>query len=111
MTANELRVGNWVNNNEEDYQITSATIGQLERGNSTATPIKLTRKWLLRFGGKKVKGLDWSIKFGGLQFYCRYNKKWYSSIDGLYLSDRIQYVHQLQNLYFAITGFELEVSV
>jgi hypothetical protein len=28
MQASEFRVGNWVNNNEEDYQITSATIAQ-----------------------------------------------------------------------------------
>jgi hypothetical protein len=62
---------------------------------------------LIIFGGEKANELDWSIKFGGLKFYCRYNKKWYSSIDGLYLSDRIQYAHQLQNLYHSLTGEEL----
>jgi len=48
MKPNELRVGNWVNNNEEDYQITSATIAQLERGDLTAKPIKLTDEWIKR---------------------------------------------------------------
>ena len=50
MKPNELRVGNWVNNNEEDYQITSATIAQLERGDSTAKPIELTDEWIKRLG-------------------------------------------------------------
>lgn len=111
MQASELRVGNWVNNKEEDYQITSATIAQLERGDSTAIPINITEHWLIRFGAEKVNQSDWSLKFGGLNFYCRYNKVWYSSIEGLYLSDRVQYVHQLQNLYHSITGLELSVSV
>lgn len=88
---------------EEDYPMTEYS--------DYAQPIILNEDWLIRFGAEKVNQSDWSLKFGGLKFYCRYNKVWYSSIESLYLSDRLQYVHQLQNLYHSITGFELSVSV
>jgi hypothetical protein len=101
MNARELRIGNWVNNNEEDYQITSATILQIERGDAIAHPISLTEEWLVKF-----------------EFRC-YDNKWdadeiiiMKNGDGyLYLANQLHvnlfYVNQLQNLYFALTGKEL----
>ena len=105
MEAKELRVGNWVNNNEEDYQITSATITQLERGDSTAQPITLTPEWLNRFGfvnGEKenfsfTKNMD--LRIIGAE--ADYNGIWIGEI---------YYVHNLQNLYYAMNGVELSVS-
>lgn len=73
-------------------------------------PIPLTEEWLERFGGKKVNNIDWKIKIRGIEFYTRYNKKWYSSICDFYLSDKIQYVHELQNIYHALTGEELTIN-
>lgn len=111
MKANELRIGNWVNNNEEDYQITSATIAQLERGDSTAKPILLTEEWLVKFGAEKVNQIDWVLKIGSVVFCFRFYKEWYSSIGSIYLSDRIQYVHQVQNLYYCLCGKELQINI
>jgi hypothetical protein len=105
MKANELRVGNWVNNNEEDYQITSATIAQLERGDSEAKPIPLTEEWLIKFGfDKKFSKDKFTIIPNGKLDYEKgrtYFNAW------TILEHQPEYVHQLQNLYFALTGEEL----
>lgn len=112
MKSNELRVGNWVNNNEENYRITSATIVQLERGDSTVIPIELTEFWLIDCGFVDngfsfIKGdfeVTWAIRVVSNNqrscFYLSGNipESW---------KIRIKYVHELQNLYFAITGDEL----
>lgn len=131
MKPNELRVGNWVNNNEEDYQITSATIAQLERGDSTAVPILLTEEWLLRFGLKKEEkspsqnhGNYFSINIMDYKYsfaYADFRKDWgfyHSYTDAPkdednnrfdFISCGIKYVHQLQNLFYALSGNELEI--
>lgn len=118
MKANELRVGNWVNNNEEDYQITSATIAQLERGDSEAKPIPLTEEWLVKFGfeftnnpnqygwyksvGNRV--LCWCYSYTiGLEFKEGQCDEYKDVLFDL----ECKYAHTLQNLYFALTGEEL----
>lgn len=123
MKSSELRVGNWVNNNEEDYQITSATIVQLERGDSTAKPIDITYEWLLKLGFTYIHGdNDYHIYASPehdyyLQMDARRNNGEYVILDNTLLGDlrsfastSIKYVHQLQNLYFALTGIELEIK-
>ena len=119
MKANELRIGNWVNNNEEDYQITSATILQLERGDSTAKPIPLTEEWLIKFGFKKD---DTGVDVFDQDYFEWYQKEFpiigmlSQSNDKSYIFDentdtlKIYYVHQLQNLYFALTNEELTMK-
>lgn len=116
MKSNELRVGNWVNNNEEDYQITSATIAQLERGDSTAKPIPLTDEWLLRLGFKEYKDFGYKTKqfdlvpLQGFSYNLNTKKVMImqkGDIQSHWLENEINYVHQLQNLYFALTGEEL----
>jgi hypothetical protein len=121
MKANELRLGNYICN--EDYIVIVESIDkdgcivnfisdnvQGFTNNKGIEPIPLTEEWLLKMGGKKVNNLDWCIMFGGIEFYCRYNKFWYCSIGSVYLSDRIQFVHQVQNLYFSITNQELTMK-
>jgi hypothetical protein len=73
-------------------------------------PIPLTEEWLLRFGfedkGKKVfrivnsgMNMSFSVAFTGIGYTpCQFSSK------------RIEYVHQLQNLYFALTGEELAIA-
>jgi hypothetical protein len=110
MKANELRIGNWVNNNEEDYQITSATISQLERGDSTAMPIPLTEEWLLRLGFEKPAH-SWNGKIFHLSQWDAYPLNWCVAMDknGAVIVHKLKYVHQLQNLYFALTNEELTI--
>ncbi len=72
--------------------------------------IPLTEEWLAKLGFEKIENPNntgtflWTInEIGFIQsdkFYC-------ASIDSLI---EIQYVHQLQNLYFALTGEELTLK-
>ncbi len=103
MKASDLRVGNWVSKHGEYYQITSATIVSLERGESDAEPIPLTEEWLLKFGFKRHPNYSYwfcgriiLVIDNGVYFLCDVDMR----ID-------IKYVHQLQNLYHALTGEEL----
>jgi hypothetical protein len=80
-------------------------------------PIPLTEEWLLKFGFKK--DLDGSFVFGLLSMFKDkrlkqnvyiYTESTQSLSDGQWvvINDlKLQYVHQLQNLYFALTGEEL----
>jgi hypothetical protein len=98
MKASELRIGNWVNNNGEDYQITSATIVSLERGESTAHPILITEEWLKRFGFEKLddeRGLYVNNKINLFIYF-----------DGRRVSG---YIHELQNFVYCLSGKELEI--
>ena len=114
MKPNELRVGNWVNNNEEDYQITSATISQLERVDSTAKPIELTPEWAKRLGFEIVGGgisydKDKLCLYFGDSILSGKNGRTYFNSWAI-LEHTPKYVHELQNLYYALTGVELSAS-
>ncbi len=68
------------------------------------SPIPLTEEWLLKFGFKQKNGIkcwvneDVEICFETLANYYRLYPR----------TNKIKYVHQLQNLYFALTGSELQ---
>ena len=59
-------------------------------------PIPLTEEWLLRF---KLKN--------NYIFYCRITDNGYEVYYRREFTTKIHYVHQLQNLYFALTNQEL----
>ena len=114
MKPNELRVGNWVNNNEENYQITSATIIQLERGDSTAKPIELSDEWIKRLGFEiltdKNKGFKTtSYSHTKIPFVVYWDGVRLST--GFWQGNEKRYVHELQNLFYALSGQGLELSV
>ena len=85
-------------------------------------PILLTEEWLLRFGAidnnkderKKYnfKEINWYFGFignyGDFRIY-QYTDNFKYWLDQ-YKTIEIKYVHQLQNLYFAITGEELKIK-
>lgn len=79
-------------------------------GCSFAKPIPLTEEWLVRMGfekysdGGELKGIDC--------FYCKGKLKGAISLPNFMFNGFIQikHVHQLQNLYFALTGEELTIK-
>lgn len=110
MKANELRIGNWVSNGEIEFQITSKDIYHLDVyvGRVIANPIPITPEWLQRFGFEKInhriEGVIYKKEWLKLTESC-------AGVDwrgGHIQRERCKYVHQLQNLYFALTGEELE---
>ena len=103
MKATELRIGNLVLENETQQvgQVDLVIIGIIERElNHTYKPIPLTEEWLERFNWNPPKdiGVSFSLTTYEIHFVAgNYYKK-------------IEYVHQLQNLYFALTGEELTIK-
>ncbi len=133
----ELRIGNWINANSSGRDVQLSVIDQNEtisvlsaKGNSVGrfelsefSPIPITHEWLERFGFEKTtietgmpsgRATEYKIKvvdrktllvvwFDPLEIeICQYFS------EQTILFDHIKNVHQLQNLYFAITGTELE---
>lgn len=121
MKPNELRIGNWVY--FTDWPVSDNPV-QVERSTLSedwvkffASPIPLTKEWLLRFGFEINENQDYEMNFGrkcievvecqdddlGLK---------YRNDVGLTCNwiDFVDYVHQLQNLVFALTGEELIIQ-
>lgn len=74
-------------------------------------PIPLTEEWLVRFGFEKQMAWTYRKHISGNNYLVYYlgEKGW--SINNKNYSDfNCQYVHQLQNLYFALTQTELTPS-
>jgi hypothetical protein len=134
MKASELRIGNYVTQDEEFIQgIVGNTIVRFELGQIKLEPIHLTEKWLGKFGfepeykvdnGGTCEGFT-SYQAGngntGMQqvlcdddftkfFFVRGTYPSYTPSEFEYHTVKVEYVHQLQNLYFAITGEELEIN-
>lgn len=117
MKANELRIGNYfiydnrVNEvlsiyiNFGKYRITFKNENKSKLVEN-CNPIPLTEEWLLRFGFEKViDGYEFNnyhIDIEKIRPYFGYSWQDYRT--------PIDYVHQLQNLYFALTGEELNIN-
>ena len=91
MKANELRIGNYVSYGGEIVRVTGVdqeyvyidriTFDYLQHGD--VEPVELTDEILKKVGVK-------SLKFIGIN---------------------VEYLHDLQNLYFALTGEELTIKI
>ena len=135
MKARELRIGNiiggtYTDDGNELYDIckvvTLDSVGAAEypiwvEGKANIEkydafdPIKLDEEWLLKFGFKNCCDLwVWYIDKFELQEMedVDGNSTGYGyAIDGVVEDLIIKYVHQLQNLYFALTGKELHYTL
>lgn len=115
MNTNELRIGNLIFSKEtnEIQKITGITEDNVYFNSITfdypcleeIEPIELTQEFLLKFGlGWKNNGLRKS------NFCVRnWGSGWiiFMSNEMFNFKIELKYVHQLQNLYFALTGTEL----
>jgi hypothetical protein len=79
------------------------------------TPIPLTEEWLLKFGFNNINSKEYGIKCGSCWMSLSNPKdmgEWqdcYCWIFDRFKFIELKYVHQLQNLYFALTGEELTI--
>lgn len=103
MNAQELRIGNWINDiTGHETQVRGTTKQGIWIGDNAGpgpevafTPIELTPEWLQRLGIEQL-GMNKFIHISsGIDLSCSYE---------------VKYVHRLQNLYFALTGTELEIK-
>ena len=120
MRVSELRIGNWVWYDEtvftygiskSQFQVDGDTINSMLVNSDYAdmiNPIELTEEWLEAFGFRKIN----HIHDGTIWVHSEFKITWYpgglTSVRGAFSWKRIEYVHQLQNLYFALTGEELQ---
>jgi hypothetical protein len=129
MTSTELRIGNYVWDDYSGEMIVSAILESsaiylrktiaLPSGEyliKNIEPIPLTEEWLLKFGFDNINSREYGIKCGSCWMSLNNPKdmgEWQDYYCWTY--DRfkfieLKYVHQLQNLYFALTGNELEIK-
>lgn len=79
-------------------------------------PMPLTEEWLLKFGFKSVGKLHPTYKFKHLIIEASLMRDHYilrqivNKEDSLALNQNLRYVHQLQNLFFCLTGEELTIK-
>jgi len=108
MKATELRAGNLTFFKEKERELNLWDFSTYIQTNiGYYKPIPLTEEWLKRFGFEFWDGLGWRhMETKGLLVFDTFFFYRYYSI-GVCL----KHVHQLQNLYFALTGEELELKL
>jgi len=135
MKATELRVNNWYNSTkfqtpvicefadftELDARADGARVDE-DLINELFEPILLTEEWFLKSGFDervdilKNKYFELGIDAAfGASFVASKNEKglwevYLTDCDGGKIGDSKTYIHQFQNLYFALTGEELTIK-
>ena len=110
MEAKELRIGNLVYDNLGGILKIKGI--NTDSDLSHLKPIPLTEEWLIEFGFEEVSN-EWFLD--GFNFHL-YLSKTGLVIRGLVIFSKnvsnlkINYVHQLQNLYYALTNEELKIN-
>jgi hypothetical protein len=128
MKATEVRIGNYYDEFGNVRQVNWTTLGALAGEGKEELwfkPVPLTEEWLLKFGFKKWGRNDLprtlSYEYGKIQIFpsnpfcdfigygfMHYKPNKNESTESARF--KFQYVHQLQNLYFALTGEELTLT-
>lgn len=130
--ANELRIGNvvnylikdelderkeWYDTHYIDVYDIKECVEDNDVFNKFHKPIRLTEEILFKCGFKDIYNKMWLILEGSPNIEI--NKSTFQvsvwetindETEGIYLNN-IRYLHQLQNLYFALTGKELEINL
>lgn len=120
MKTNELRLNNYFKYGDKTFTVlgilkdTILASGNLCKNDfsiENIEPIILTEEWLLKFGFEKLGVSDYFyISSQNMNLKVSPDLKiiaWYSlQLHGVV----IKHVHQLQNLYFALIGDELEIK-
>jgi hypothetical protein len=110
--ANELRIGNYIAaKGGRAFEAQLFHLNKLEKKECQFYPIPITEEWLLKFGF--IEGISDIVKYPLKVIYRLKPDSLTESdlcvgIENLYLK-KIKHVHQLQNLYFALTQKELEL--
>jgi hypothetical protein len=126
MDTKELRRGNWVlfEDNGTEFEVEQIFANGLDVRNSREATyieseyfagIPLTEEWLLRFGFEYKDNDGEPVlnhKNFGIDYYefTDYGQWFVIMIKQSYVEIEIKYIHELQNLYFAVTHQELTIK-
>lgn len=124
MKPNSLRIGNYVYDRggkilkidywerpgmvAQNMVIEGITVHPMTEEVKYLKPIPLTEDWLIKFNIKKMPESEYTINTYNLAGF----KLWMK--DGKFLFNdqiSIEYVHQIQNLYFALTSEEFNETI
>jgi len=118
MNAKNLRIGNYINvtrshgRGEKQTSVKKVNLhylSQLENKSKNITPIPITEKWLIDFGFVNVTDNEYpNYNLGHYTCMWRNGKTNICNNHG-FIND-LKYVHELQNLYFAVSGRELSLK-
>jgi hypothetical protein len=126
MEAKNFRIGNWIRTHKEE-QIVDVLCDSINTYSHECMTydnvgfIEITNDWLIDFGFMKDNNgnywIDLQTHYLELMPSNGYWYPVYAQVPEMSHEDdqcvslnRIQYVHELQNLFFALTGNELESS-
>ena len=126
MKKNEVRIGNITDKGRVKYLFSHGIIlgDGITFNFDELKPVPLNDEWMLKLGFKKVKnngyinGYEYirkidSVEFNGIGKF-NYNKtgEIIVTVDcrGNYICNNLNYVHQVQNLYFALSGTEIKIK-
>ena len=118
MKVSELRIGNLVDLGNRIAKISeiyhkACTVLDIEETQDTIEdyerikPIPLTEWWLLKFGFEKNENNQFILMDGDVDILFNKDLNGWTCDDINFSINQTLYVHQLQNLYFALTGEEL----
>jgi hypothetical protein len=127
INANELRIGNWIKHGESPgmhefpntlFQVSTDLFYDIARGHISEyhlEPIPLTPELLEKCGFEKRPMAYMRLKSDSFYISVRTKHMTFaiskSDKATWRLMVNIKYLHQLQNLYFALTGKELEIDL
>jgi hypothetical protein len=121
--ANELRIGNLIDFEGMSCKVCEidkqGVVVDIEKTNENEwidlfqfNPISLTEEWLLKLGFEKPAH-SWNGDIFHLTEWDEFPLNWAVAMNknGAMLVLKLKYVHQLQNLYFTLTGEELTIKL
>lgn len=120
MEVKDLRVGNLY---KTAYDIAEIKLGSdIDYAATYGKPIPLTEEWLIKFGFEKdenkpfhfirLEEYNLEVMVNGFSGTLEKEPNWFCSIKSYAHQTTFQkmHVHQLQNLYHALTGEELTIK-
>jgi hypothetical protein len=113
MQASEMRIGNYAIREGVVVQLDGRSIMDAESGTVSYEAIPITQEWLVRLGFN-----EFSRDMGRIIFRHDKDMLMLEFIKGIcwfvfnneILSNEIKAVHQIQNLFFALTDEELKIK-
>jgi hypothetical protein len=122
MKATELRIGNWVYSDGQEKQVVGLignqimvvkTVNGVKNDNDVKDPIPLTEEILLKCGFEFISSQQGQIYYhkDGWIVLQSYGKWHYSPSLSNTVGKSIDYLHQLQNLYWSLCNEELNVEL
>lgn len=120
MDGRELRIGNYIYKEGKTHHVDGIDLGLARReadyNIKIFKPIPLSEEWLVKFGWVWNDECDSYEKYPNgdsrmnLSFKESSGYTMFNYVLKAVIAKRIYYVHQLQNLHFALTGSELTIK-